>query len=234
MKMSKRRINKATGLEYQKGDSPSDEDLPRRLGKTFWLYRDNKILQRGTLKGYCKEEWVTQEQISKYASATRERVSRPGIREKNPATGRDWRRGEVCEKRGIFWEYTRETNNDGFKVSVFFDSYEKYHTERIKTIFMKRRIFAKRKGIAFDVDANYFIEIFPADGICPVLGIKLDWTQKKNSPENPSIDRIMPAVGYTRGNLAWISYRANMIKGDATIEEIKCVIDYMQEKNVGN
>lgn len=56
---------------------------------------------------------------------------------------------------------------------------------------------------------------------CPVLGLSLkrgDYGAKYNSP---SIDRIIPGLGYTKGNVRIISYRANWLKNNATPEEIE-------------
>ena len=36
----------------------------------------------------------------------------------------------------------------------------------------------------------------------------------------PSIDRIIPELGYVRGNIRTISLRANILRSNATFEEI--------------
>ncbi len=62
---------------------------------------------------------------------------------------------------------------------------------------------------------------------CPVLGIKLErgGSFKHNSP---SVDKILPELGYVPGNVCVISYRANSIKTDATLEEVESVLNYMK------
>lgn len=37
--------------------------------------------------------------------------------------------------------------------------------------------------------------------------------------------------GYVPGNIRVISNRANLLKSDATVEELRKVIDYMEETN---
>lgn len=37
----------------------------------------------------------------------------------------------------------------------------------------------------------------------------------------PSVDRIDPTKGYTKGNIVWCLYRINCIKQDMTLEEMK-------------
>lgn len=65
---------------------------------------------------------------------------------------------------------------------------------------------------------------------CPVLGVHLDYLPGKGSfaPRSPSLDRIDPAGGYTRDNVRVISMRANILKRDASIEEMEKVIAYMR------
>jgi hypothetical protein len=62
------------------------------------------------------------------------------------------------------------------------------------------------------------LAVFPADGKCPALGVPLVFGRR--SPNNPSLDRIKPELGYVKGNIAVISRRANAIKQDATADEL--------------
>ncbi len=81
------------------------------------------------------------------------------------------------------------------------------------------------RGIEFSIDIADVV--IPT--LCPVLGIPL----KKNigkchSDDSPSLDRVNNARGYVKGNVRVISYRANRLKGDATAEELRKLIDYME------
>jgi hypothetical protein len=42
-------------------------------------------------------------------------------------------------------------------------------------------------------------------------------------PDSPSLDRVIPELGYVQGNVIWVSHRANSIKQNATAEEILAV-----------
>ena len=55
---------------------------------------------------------------------------------------------------------------------------------------------------------------------CPVLGIplKLGATRSANSP---SLDRIVPSLGYVEGNVRVISDRANRLKADLSLDELR-------------
>jgi len=57
--------------------------------------------------------------------------------------------------------------------------------------------------------------------VCPVLGIPLYRCKKENWDNSPSIDRIDNNKGYIKGNVIVVSRRANILKKDATIEELQ-------------
>ena len=70
---------------------------------------------------------------------------------------------------------------------------------------------SKRKSIPFDLTANDLLKLIPADGLCPALGIPIIFGGKL-SRNSPSVDRLIPALGYVRGNIAIISHKANSMK----------------------
>lgn len=55
---------------------------------------------------------------------------------------------------------------------------------------------------------------------CPVFGFELVPGCKKLMA-NPSIDKIKPELGYVRGNIQIISNKANIMKGNASLEELR-------------
>jgi hypothetical protein len=55
---------------------------------------------------------------------------------------------------------------------------------------------------------------------CPVLGMKLVHNRGTVHDASPSLDKIMPALGYVRGNVIVVSRLANTIKSNATPEQI--------------
>jgi hypothetical protein len=57
--------------------------------------------------------------------------------------------------------------------------------------------------------------------ICPVLGIRLVRAEGRLTQNSPSLDRIIPALGYVKGNVWVISMKANTMKNSATIEELQ-------------
>jgi hypothetical protein len=58
--------------------------------------------------------------------------------------------------------------------------------------------------------------------ICPVLGVELNYIDgdKYGRRFSPSVDRIDPKKGYTKGNVMVMSNRANAMKSDASPKEL--------------
>ena len=92
---------------------------------------------------------------------------------------------------------------------------------------------AKKNGIPFDLDAEYLQSIWT--GICPVFGTTLKapgYGSVHDALTCASLDKNIPSIGYTRGNVSWISYRANILKRDATTSELMEVVKWMQSLNL--
>ena len=65
---------------------------------------------------------------------------------------------------------------------------------------------------------------------CPLLGIPLVCHRGKGSQQgnSPSLDRIDPTKGYIKGNVWVISNRANTLKNDATLQELKTLVENLE------
>lgn len=103
--------------------------------------------------------------------------------------------------------------------------YKEYHSKKNKrySIWCSVKKRAKLKGLKFDLELEDIPEI---PEYCSVLGIKIK-SNNTNAPldSSPSIDRIDSSKGYVKGNIRIISNRANRIKSDATIEELRKVLE---------
>ena len=107
-----------------------------------------------------------------------------------------------------------------------------YKRSRISSTLSAARQRAKQKNLPFDIDTTYLVSIYPTDDRCPVFGtvMTFGFTPTKRSggnPDSPSLDRIVPSLGYVRGNVVWMSFRANAIKQNATLEEIQAVAKFL-------
>jgi len=83
---------------------------------------------------------------------------------------------------------------------------------------------AKKKGIPFTIS----MEDIVIPETCPLLGIPLVSTNDKRDPRNPSLDQIDPGKGYTLDNIQVISSRANWLKADATLTELKTLVENLE------
>lgn len=87
---------------------------------------------------------------------------------------------------------------------------------------MKRK--CRKEGIPFDLEVDDVV--IPSH--CPVLGIEMKWCNKITE-QTPSFDRFDPDGGYVKGNVNVISFKANRLKSNATIDELKAIIDWMEK-----
>ena len=84
------------------------------------------------------------------------------------------------------------------------------------TMFNNSKQRAKKSGIEHSIQ----IEDIIIPDICPVLGIPLEVGDRKNHQNAPSIDRINNNMGYKINNIMVMSTRANILKKDATLDEL--------------
>ena len=113
----------------------------------------------------------------------------------------------------------------------------------LKTLLLKKlhlkkylnnaRNRAKRDSVPFDITYEYLESI--ATDECPVYGIVFEWGSsnlgKGKTKENcPTLDRILPDKGYVKGNVAFISYKANRIKDNGTMQDHYAIADWIWER----
>ena len=76
---------------------------------------------------------------------------------------------------------------------------------------------AKRSGIPFTITEKDI----RVPEYCPVLGIKLEFGDIRCFSHSPTLDRKDNSKGYTPDNVWVISHRANTMKGNSTMEELR-------------
>lgn len=94
----------------------------------------------------------------------------------------------------------------------------------MKTVVRDAKWRAGRSGLPFNITEHDV----PMPTCCPVLGIPLDFGQGRIRDHSPSLDRIVPSLGYVRGNVMVVSDRANRIKNDGTAEEHEAIAAYIR------
>lgn len=102
-----------------------------------------------------------------------------------------------------------------------------YHNQHpIRGMLSTAKVRAKKAGVPFCLVEKDIV--IPTH--CPILGIPLFRGKGKAGTRgnSPSIDRMVPKLGYVKGNVYMISHRANALKSDATIEQIEALLSYMR------
>lgn len=121
--------------------------------------------------------------------------------------GRAWRR--ECKKCHNKKTVLRRHSND---------------ERRIRARLAKYREIANKKNILFDIDYEYLVSLLNSQkGLCFYSDETLVFPNigTKRNGRSPTIDKIIPELGYTKGNVVWCIDRCNRIKSDATLDEMK-------------
>lgn len=105
-------------------------------------------------------------------------------------------------------------------------SVEWAQNNREKNLLRSARFRAKKKGVPFNLEATDII----IPEVCPVLGMPLTTQNDKQRDSSPSIDRIRPSLGYVKGNIEIVSWRANNLKRNATVAELEKVLAWMKSQ----
>jgi hypothetical protein len=124
---------------------------------------------------------------------------------------------EQLAKRKASQKAWREANKDYDRTRQ--RTWEKKHPERLR--LSKLRYFCKTRNLPFDLEE---IDLMPPQH-CPVLGIELD---RRDMNHTPSVDRIDPTGGYTKANICVISMKANNLKKNATLKELRQLVAYVE------
>ena len=92
----------------------------------------------------------------------------------------------------------------------------------VKYLYKSAKTRSKRYNIIFDLDVSDII----IPDVCPVLGIPLIQGEKVSHSNSPTLDRIIPELGYVKNNIIVVSMKANRIKNNSTLDELKKVYEY--------
>ena len=94
-----------------------------------------------------------------------------------------------------------------------------YKTTHSYDLWKHAKHRARELHLPFNISPNDII----IPKTCPALGISLSWYNKLKE-DTPSVDRIKPDLGYVKGNIWVISYRANRLQNNASLEEMTKIV----------
>ena len=91
------------------------------------------------------------------------------------------------------------------------------------------KVRAKQKNLPFNLSTEYLKEIWPEDNKCPALGINMKKGDFCVADHSPTLDRIIPKLGYIKGNVQVVSALANRIMSDATVNQVMAVAKHYEK-----
>ena len=103
------------------------------------------------------------------------------------------------------------------------------HKDKAGTLFRNAKWRANKHGLEFSITKDDINSVLVS--VCPLLNIPLQISEERHSDNSYTLDRIEPHLGYTPTNIQVISYRANRIKSDSTLEELKLMIENWENSN---
>jgi len=102
--------------------------------------------------------------------------------------------------------------------------------QHLKAYLGNARARAIRDNIPFNLVLQDLEDI--ATDQCPIFHTPFVWGQSglgkgKTRPDSPTLDRVLPELGYVKGNVVFLSYRANRIKDNGTMQEHYDIADFI-------
>ena len=208
--------------------------------KCFTSVRDkncrlcNKVFRGDYNNAYCSHD-----------CRTKDKKSRRGVRAKFLETRlckycniiknyKDYREAKPLKKgpsKGMIIGWTDKVGKKRFNKckSCERDRAEKnYKINPIPQMLSNSKIRAKEKRVPHTITTSDLKKIWPKDNRCPVLKSPFDMGLKfgRNRSLAPSLDKIIPKKGYVPGNIVIVSDIVNRVKSDATLDDMKKILDY--------
>lgn len=108
---------------------------------------------------------------------------------------------------------------------------QKGKSNLLRAMFTSARRRASNNFMPFDLTLEY-METIALDH-CPVTGELLDWElqfseEGKRNCFAPSLDKIVPSLGYTQGNVAIICNQMNTLKSNMTLDQLDQLAEYVR------
>jgi hypothetical protein len=198
--------------------TPIERGTVRQDGMVFWAMK----------KG--REYWTTPAQFAKSVAANKEnRQAKSHLNvEKNRESSRAWRAKNTQKARESTKKWRAENPE---KIKAQKTAWMKKPENRVRHILGQAKRRAVEKGLEFSITMD---DLLPLPVVCPVLGVTINYEGNQGKRgfvnDSPSIDRIDSSIGYVKGNVQLICWRANRIKSDATIDELQALLDFMKGK----
>lgn len=169
-----------------------------------------------------KREYDREYKRKRYVSLTEEQKKRN--REYAREYARKWRASRTEEQKKKKKEYER-------KRYASFDL-EQCRNKKIADMHRLAKKRAANKDLPFNITRQDIADVWPKDDYCPALRIplKIKVGNKIPTDNSPNLDRVIPILGYVKGNIAVVSKLANSIMSSARPSEVIKVGKWFDEK----
>lgn len=146
----------------------------------------------------------------------------------------EWKR-QARRKRGLQKQGRKENTPEQNEIAKqnrkeWEKKWRKKYTEinPEKKLLWAARRRAKAKGLPFNISEEDII----IPKVCPYLGIEFTHNASRGADRKTvmSLDRIIPELGYVKGNIEVISHRANTMKNASSKEELIRFAKHILEK----
>ena len=175
----------------------------------------------------CNKDISHKKKSAKYCSLS---CSTQHIKSKilHEGLGEGYKRCGVCDDVKPFEDFRKGKGSFGRSYYCkACDSKRVYKApDRRKCLLNSVKSRAKKNKLPFNLDIDDIV----LPEVCPILGIKLEFNKVICKDNSYSIDKIDPSLGYVKGNIQIISFRANTMKSNATLEEIEMLYKYLMKE----
>lgn len=167
-------------------------------------------------------ELFTSEETHKPKPLTEEQRKRK--REYEREYKKKWRATRTEEQKKRRREYDRK-----WRASCDLDQCRK---RKISDMYFQAKRRAANKDLPFNITRQDIADVWPKDDYCPALRIplKIKVGNKISTNNSPNLDRVIPILGYVKGNIAVVSKLANSIMSSARPSEVIKVGKWFDEK----
>lgn len=170
-----------------------------RADGKIFRYYDYNRVDR---EGYYYECWMSPDVMVKREA---QRLVREAERRKedkaNPA--------KVARRRAI-WNKSSKKSRDNHQA---------------RYLLWQARSRARARGLECTIE----LEDVVVPTHCPVLGIELTRGVGRATDSSAQLDRIHNHKGYVKGNVIVVSCRANRLKSDSNVEELRRIVQYYEQ-----
>ena len=102
--------------------------------------------------------------------------------------------------------------------------------QHLKTYLKNAKNRALRENVPFNITLQHLIDI--ATDECPIFHTPFVWGSSglgkgKVRENTPQLDKIIPQLGYVKGNIAFLSGKANKMKDNGTMQDHYDIADWI-------